>query len=749
MKKRLAHKGLIKLIGLIKPMKIMGLMGLVGFMGHSQDVQGQTVVSFNVPTSMCAGSTRTVTFGYTRTHNVVIGEEGSTLGHSERIFLPDGVPCGAMGCSYRSPVTFTAFEPGATITSVEDIKYLRVNMEHSWIGDLYIGITCPNGQKASLLKYGGNGSSSCLSTIPASHRGWASGENVTVGTFLGAAHDGENSSYQCDSNALDNEPGVGWNYCWSNNTTSNYSYAHSSASDDGIIYRYGHTVSSGSEAIIDSSNVAAKTNFYHPDQNFSSLIGCPLNGDWYIEVLDGWSGDNGYIFEWELSLDAELIPQDTCIADSFLVTGYGVTMVNDSTFIISAPQNLTHDTTVYYHYHISSSCGNDIDSTVALTFHPNYINETVAEAVENDLPVVFGGINFYSSTDTSFLRTSIYGCDSGIHYTLTVYPNHRYWYTRAVCDNELPFEWYGYTFTRPDTVTLTLHDIHGADSVLMLELMVNPSYFVHIDTTICDNHPFVVGTTSLNETGIHTVTLTTSEQCDSVIEVSMTALPHHEILLYDTVCKVDGYTLNDTTYHQTGTYQFPYTNSWGCDSIITLHLLVLGEDLKAEIKAIPLLVTPLQPDVRFYDCSHLNVSRRWIINDNYYSDQNFTYTYPVDADSLPVRLIAYDTEGCTDTAIVTILIDRSTMFTPNVFTPNESTNNTWQPGMNDILTMEIWIYSRNGQLVSHLEGIDAKWDGTKDGKSCPQGAYVYTLMYRSVAMPEKQQKTKGTILLLR
>lgn len=633
MTKRLAYIG------------FLGLIGLMGFIGYPQPLQGQTVVSFNVPTSMCAGSTQTVSFGYARTHNVVIGDEGSTLGHSERIFLPDGVPCGEMGCSYRSPVTFTAFEPGATITSAEDIKYLRVNMEHSWIGDLYIGITCPNGQTASLLKYGGDGSSSCLSTIPVTHRGWASGDNVAVGTFLGAAHDGENNSRPCDSTATDNEPGVGWNYCWSNNTTSNYSYAHSSASDDGIIYRSGHIVSSGSNAIIDSSNVTAKTNFYHPDQNFSSLIGCPLNGDWYIEVMDGWSGDNGYIFEWELSLDAELIPQDTCLVDSFSVSGYGITKVNDSTFIINAPRELTHDTTVYYNYHVYSSCGNDFDSTVALTF-------------------------------------------------------------RAI--------------------------------------------FVHIDTTICDNHPLQIGTRILNETGEYTVTLTSAAQCDSIVEVSLTVHPHQEIHLYDTICQKDSYTINDTTLYQTGTYRFPHTNIFGCDSIETLHLWVFGDELKAIIKAIPLLVTPSEPDIRLYDCSHLNTSCRWIIDDRYFSERQFTYTYPVEADSLPVTLVAYSVQGCTDTAVSVIHIDRSTMFTPNVFTPNESTNNTWQPGMQDILTMEIWIYSREGQLVCHLEGTDAKWNGTNSkGEPCPQGAYVYTILYKTVAIPEKQNKTKGTILLLR
>ena len=599
-------------------------------------MQGQRIVRVDVDSVACFDSVL-IRVGFSEGNEIMVENLPTSLSHPEVAFLPDAIPCGSLGCSYRSPVTFSCFDSTATISSVNDINFVRLNIEHSYIGDIFIGITCPNGQRASLMNYSFYGSSDCSNSVPSEYCGWTLGYSVPISTYLGMPNDEQNSSQPCTSTAPGNEPGIGWNYCWSNNTENGYVYA----GDDGIIYRIGNS----HNGTIDSSDVAAGTQFYHPDQNFSSLIGCPLNGDWYIEVMDGWSGDNGYIFEWELSLDAELIPQDTCLVDSFSVSGYGITKVNDSTFIINAPRELTHDTTVYYNYHVYSSCGNDFDSTVALTF-------------------------------------------------------------RAI--------------------------------------------FVHIDTTICDNHPLQIGTRILNETGEYTVTLTSAAQCDSIVEVSLTVLPHQEIHLYDTICKKDSYTINDTTLYQTGTYRFPHTNIFGCDSIETLHLWVFGDELKAVIKAIPLLVTPSEPDIRLYDCSHLNTSCRWIIDDRYFSERQFTYTYPVEADSLPVTLVAYSVQGCTDTAVSVIHIDRSTMFTPNVFTPNESTNNTWQPGMQDILTMEIWIYSREGQLVCHLEGTDAKWNGTNSkGEPCPQGAYVYTILYKTVAIPEKQNKTKGTILLLR
>ena len=111
----------------------------------------QQFVSINLPDNLCAGSQHTLTFGFRPVSNVRIFQPTTTLQQAGQVFLPDGQPCGTLGCSYRSTVTFTDFLQNSTITSAQDIKYVRLNIEHSYIGDIYIGITCPNGNKASKL----------------------------------------------------------------------------------------------------------------------------------------------------------------------------------------------------------------------------------------------------------------------------------------------------------------------------------------------------------------------------------------------------------------------------------------------------------------------------------------------------------------------------------------------------------------------------------------------------------------------
>lgn len=424
-------------------------------------MSGMCQISINalhLQRDMCVGESQKVTFGARNTNTVVVGRQEATLGHSEQIFLPDGVECDG-SCSYRSPVTFTVFNEGATITSVQDIKYLRLNLEHSYIGDIYINITCPNEQKADIMRFAGSGTSSCDGTIPESSRNWLAGNNIGEENFFGMAFDNENSSQPCNANAPGNQPGVGWNYCWSNNSNSGYQYA----SGDGIVYRAGHA----HDGRVDSSNVAARTNFYHPDENFASLVGCPLNGTWYIEVVDGFSVDNGYIFEWELSLESSLMPDD-CLPESYAVEGGAVQRINDSTFLLPAPASVEADSAVEYRFMVITTCGDTIDTTATITFHPTaetYVNDTICNGDD-----YFVGPYRMSGSGNVTLQTHA-GCDSTVHLDLTVHPTYETVVKDSTCLNE-PYHFEGSEYSEGGTYPHHLQTIHGCDSLRILELKI-------------------------------------------------------------------------------------------------------------------------------------------------------------------------------------------------------------------------------------------------------------------------------------
>ena len=394
------------------------------------------ILNVNIP-DMCAGGSYTISVGHQQDDNVQLGGGATTLSMTDTVFLPDGVPCDPHGCSYRSPLTFTAYGNHEVVESVEDIYYVRLNMEHSWAGDIYINITCPNGQKADIMKYGGNGISACNSTIVDASRGWQSGNNASVSSYFGLAYDIESSSYICDPNAVGNEQGIGWNYCWSNNTTQGYTYA---PGDGSLIYR----VENEHNGTFDSSNVAAGTHFYHPDQSFSSLIGCPLNGSWYIEVIDGWDVDNGYIFGWELALRNEVITDDDAVFTAATSDGPWITSINDSLFRLDPPAGLTQDTTVSYTFHVFDDFGCQYDTTVEVLFYaPRHtLIDTVACSA-----IVWNGVLYSETGAYHDTLVSSHGCDSIVTLNLTI--NQCYieqTVDTMICASALPYTWHGHLF---------------------------------------------------------------------------------------------------------------------------------------------------------------------------------------------------------------------------------------------------------------------------------------------------------------
>ncbi|MBU2019276.1 MAG: hypothetical protein KJ941_06500, partial [Bacteroidetes bacterium] len=60
-------------------------------------------------------------------------------------FLPDG-----SGTSYTTKVSLDCFNPGATLANMNDLTKVCIDMEHSYLLDIDITLTCPNGSTIDL-----------------------------------------------------------------------------------------------------------------------------------------------------------------------------------------------------------------------------------------------------------------------------------------------------------------------------------------------------------------------------------------------------------------------------------------------------------------------------------------------------------------------------------------------------------------------------------------------------------------------
>ena len=56
------------------------------------------------------------------------------------------------------------------------------------------------------------------------------------------------------------------------------------------------------------NNAQVDSGSYMPFQPFGMMVGCPLNGTWNFQVCDYWGSDNGWVFWWQLNLNANILP---------------------------------------------------------------------------------------------------------------------------------------------------------------------------------------------------------------------------------------------------------------------------------------------------------------------------------------------------------------------------------------------------------------------------------------------------------
>lgn len=142
--------------------------------------------------------------------------------------------------------------------------------------------------------------------------------------------------------------------------------------------------------------------------------------------------------------------------------------------------------------------------------------------------------------------------------------------------------------------------------------------------------------------------------------------------------------------------------------------------------------------------------RNWYINGVVQPDKHEFATFNVDpswGDTIEFMMEAY-TPNCIDTAYKSIPFHKIALYFPNVFTPAALSNNRFVPITVGVLEYEIWIYDRRGLLVYHTAD-GTPWDGTKLGRPCPQGLYVYRCRYREVSTPAGYQTLNGTVTLVR
>ncbi|MEO0899872.1 MAG: T9SS type A sorting domain-containing protein [Bacteroidota bacterium] len=143
----------------------------------------------------------------------------------------------------------------------------------------------------------------------------------------------------------------------------------------------------------------------------------------------------------------------------------------------------------------------------------------------------------------------------------------------VICQGET-FSFGTRTLTSAGIYTEVFTASTGIDSTVILTLDVNPTFNENANATICQGDNFVFGTQTLTASGTYTEVFTSQSGCDSTVSLTLNVVPQINVSITEEICDNETFTFNGQQLSQAGTYSATFTSSGGCDSVVSLTLLV-------------------------------------------------------------------------------------------------------------------------------------------------------------------------------
>jgi gliding motility-associated-like protein len=207
---------------------------------------------------------------------------------------------------------------------------------------------------------------------------------------------------------------------------------------------------------------------------------------------------------------------------------------------------------------------NGCDSIVNLDLTVNSIyTENLSETIcEGESVQVGNSIYTVSGNYTDILNT-VNGCDSIVNLNLLVNPIQNETLDIELCSGEL---YDGISYTSNTILIDTLNAITGCDSIVTTNILVNPVYDEFVSVQICEGNAYN-GVTYLNDT-IILENLVTVNGCDSTIITDLQVMENDETNVPYSMCDGDSILVQGVYYTQSGSYHEIFNNQNGCDSVV-------------------------------------------------------------------------------------------------------------------------------------------------------------------------------------
>jgi gliding motility-associated-like protein len=336
------------------------------------------------------------------------------------------------------------------------------------------------------------------------------------------------------------------------------------------------------------------------------------------------------------------------------------------------------------------------------------------------------------------------GCDSIVSLNLQVWPNVQTTVNETICSTD-SFLFNGVYLTQSGMYAATFQTINGCDSTVSLELSLFPYYTSQLAVVTCDGIPFVFNGVSYSQTGIYQIPYPDQNGCDSLVVLNLVVNPVIPSTIFtESLCEGESYDFYGQILTTSGSYTQTYTNLNGCDSTIVLQLTVYEhQDTSLSV----LLCEGLSYDGYTEPGFYTDTLETFAGCD---SIRMLQLSFQLPSDSMDVDLCdgeaflgftesgvytdtIYGMDGC-DT-LRTFFVTANNLYVPNVFSPDDNgINDHFEIFLSEPTSIQITyfaMFDRWGNMVYEVKDNNVvKWDGNFRGKPVNPAVFSYVLLYR-------------------
>lgn len=127
------------------------------------------------------------------------------------------------------------------------------------------------------------------------------------------------------------------------------------------------------------------------------------------------------------------------------------------------------------------------------------------------------------------------------------------------------------------SVSTTYYAVNKYDNTCFDSVSINvtPASQQTFSQSICAGDAYWLNGVAYTTPGTYTDTLSNSYGCDSIVTINLSVNQPSQSTINQVICFGDSYTFGSNVYNSPGTYYDTLLNSVGCDSVITLNLSLL------------------------------------------------------------------------------------------------------------------------------------------------------------------------------